>query len=203
MRIVKGSINMKKILLSLSPLLLVIVITACSTNNDIGETKAPVYLVVHNISAGSHPFGDIISSDGIIFDDTVNVEFQNRVKDPDVLLTPRLTNSTYTDIVVNNYRVYFSRTDGGTVAPDGFESAMNFYVRTNSYAATNLVLIHAHQKSQPPISFLQPYNLGFEPSTNYTCITCRSFLEFWGETFAGEKVFAKGAIEITFADYGD
>jgi hypothetical protein len=195
---------MRKILFSLSLLSLAIVITACSTNNDIGETKAPVYLTITNITPGSQPFGDVISSDGVIYDDTVNVAFQNSVKDPNVLPTAQLYNSSYTDIVVKKYRVYFSRTDGGTVAPDGFEAAMNLQVRTNSSSVINsLTLIHAHQKSQPPISFLQPYNLGFEPSTNYTSITCRAYLEFWGETFAGNQVYAEGDIEITFADYGN
>ena len=188
---------MKKYFLTLAPLIIFIVICSCSTKNEIGETKAPVYLVVTNITAGMIPFGDIRNDVGMIYDETVSVEFRNEFKNPDYP-----TYSSYTDIVVTHYRVSFTRTDGGKEAPAGFDANVNFHIPSNdSTLIYGVVILRSHQKTQPPIGFLQPDSLGFEPATNYTSIGCRAWLEFSGATFAGDKVFASGSIDVTFYDY--
>lgn len=195
---------MKKYISFVALLLLTIAISACSTKNEVGETKAPVFLVISQIVQEYSPFGDIITSDGKLLDETVSVEFLNQVKNPNVYATDPLTQSRYTDIVIKSYRISYSRTDSGHAAPDGFDEAVNIHVPTNGFSIANgVIILHAHQKLQPPISFLQPYNLGFEPSTNYTAIKCRALLEFSGESLAGDKVYASGSIEITFTDYAD
>ena len=188
---------MKKYFLSLAPLIIMIAICSCSTKNEIGETKAPVYLLITNISPASFPFGDIRDDAGRIYDETISVEFRNEFKNPDYP-----TYSSYTDIVITKYRISFIRTDGGRDAPAGFEAAVNFHVPSNGYSLIHgIVVLHAHQKTQPPIGFLQPDSLGFEPSTNFTSIGCKALLEFSGATFAGDEVFASGTIDVTFYDY--
>jgi len=194
------------------PLLLLLVLSlllgglACGTKNKIGETVAPVYLVVSAIqplhttpvlSLRKH-FGDV-NFNGEPLDEVVLVELANEFKNP-MAVTP----SSYQDIIVSSYRVSFVRTDGGIDAPDAFEESINYRVPSGeTISIDKLVILKAHQKLQPPLEYLQPWSLGFEPSTNYISIACEALIEFSGETVTGEKVFASGSFMITFMDYSD
>lgn len=194
------------------PLLLLVILSlllagfACGTKNKIGETVAPVYLVVSAIqplhttpvlSLRKH-FGDV-NFNGEPLDEVVLVELANEFKDP-MAVTP----SSYQDIIVSSYRVSFVRTDGGIDAPDAFEESINYRVPSGeTISIDKLVILKAHQKLQPPLEYLQPWSLGFEPSTNYISIACEALIEFSGETVTGEKVFASGSFMITFMDYSD
>ena len=68
---------------------------------------------------------------------------------------------------------------------------------------TNLVIVRADQKFQPPLVYLTPLSYGFEPSTGYTTIACNCLIEFFGHTLDGESVYATGGIGINFADYAN
>jgi len=179
---------------------------ACGTKNKLGETVAPVFLVVDAIeplhftpvyNLAKH-FGDV-NFNGEPLDEIVQVTLSNEFKNP-----AAVTSSSYQDIYVQSYRVSFLRTDGGADVPDSFERTISYRIRAGETATINkLVILKAHQKLQPPLEYLQPWSLGFEPTTNYFSITCQVFLEFTGETVTGEEVYASGTFMITFMDYAD
>lgn len=179
---------------------------ACGTKNKLGETIAPVYLVVngieplHTTPVSSLPkhFGDV-NYNGEPLDEIVRVTLANEFKDP-AAVTP----TSYQDIIVTNYRVSFVRTDGGVNVPDAFQQSTSYQVPAGGTATIeDLVILKAHQKLQPPLEYLQPWSLGFEPTTNYISITCNALIELSGETVTGEKVCASGFVMITFMDYPD
>lgn len=179
---------------------------ACGTKNKLGETVAPVFLVVNGIqplhitpvyNLPKH-FGDV-NFYGEPIDEIVLVTLANEFKDP-LSVIP----TSYQDILVRSYRVSFVRTDGGIDVPDAFERPTSYRVPAGGTATIDkLVILKAHQKIQPPLEYLQPWSLGFEPTTNYFSITCKVLIEFNGETVTGEEVFASGYIMITFMDYAD
>ncbi len=192
------------------PLLLILSLLiggfACGTKNKIGETVAPVFLVVSAIQPLhitpvynlSKHFGDV-NFNGQPLDEVVLVELTNDFKDP-LTVTP----SSYQDIIVTSYRVSFVRTDGGIDAPAAFQEVINYRIPCGeTISIDRLVILKAHQKLQPPLEYLQPWSVGFEPSTNYISIACKALLEFSGETVTGEQVFASGSFMITFMDYSD
>jgi len=194
------------------PLLLLLILSlliggfACGTKNKLGETIAPVFLVVNAIeplyitpvyNLPKH-FGDV-NFNGEPVDEIVQVTLVNEFKNP-TAFTP----SSYQDIIVSSYRVSFVRTDGGVDAPAAFEKYVGYRVPAGETATIGkLVILNAQQKLQPPLEYLQPWSLGFEPTTNYISITCKALIEFSGETVTGEEVFTSGFVMITFMDYPD
>ena len=60
------------------------------------------------------------SSSGSIPEDVVQVDFVARLKSSGDITTPTLQ-----EIIVNRYEVTYTRTDGGTAVPAGFQRAMN------------------------------------------------------------------------------
>ena len=194
------------------PLLLLLILSllmggfACGTKNKLGETIAPVFLVVNTIqplhispvyNLPKH-FGDV-NFNGEPLDEIVGVTLVNEFKNP-TAVTP----SSYQDIIVTSYRVSFVRTDGGVDVPDAFQKSISYRVPSGGTTTIDkLVILKAHQKIQPPLEYLQPWSVGFEPTTNYISITCQVLIEFSGETVTGEEVFASGYIMITFMDYAD
>ena len=180
-------------------LLLIINFSACKTENGLGEGDGPVAFTVTSILPTSDPFGDVYDdSSGLFRPDTVKVTFQND------LLNQSIIPSNMTDIIIRTLRVSFVRTDGGTAVPASFQETINLSVDTNGTSSIeNLTIVRAPQKQQVPLYYLTPFSLGYEPDTGYNNISCNAILEFWGETIAGDRVYASGAIGITFADYAN
>jgi hypothetical protein len=183
----------------LLPVILCIILylgSGCTGQNKEAETIAPVVFSVDTIEPATASFGDIITK-GIVYDDAVEVTLSDNVKDPEALLS-----SHFADILVTSYRVSFERIDGGTDVPAGFEHDISYRVPANGTTSiSNLVVVKAGQKLQPPIGYL--LSQGVEPVTNYPYISCNIHIEFTGETEAGYKVYARGSVPITFADYAD
>ena len=168
----------------------------CTGQNKEASTIAPVVLSVDSITPTTSPFGDVVTN-GVAYDDTVEVTLSDHLKDPDA------TSAThFADVIVTSYRVSFTRTDGGTAVPSGFEQAITYRVPANgSTTITGLVVVKADQKLQGPLGYL--ISLGYDPSTGLPSISCNITIEFTGVTEAGYKVYAKGSVPITFADYAD
>lgn len=184
-------------------LLLAAALAACTASESIRDTTAPVQLVAANVSQTSDPFGDVMSSSGIIPPDTVDVEFIARLKDGTDTSEP-----SFQDIVLQRYEVTFRRIDGGTAVPSGFQRGMNALVQitpngqsTLNTTTVDLVLVPATVKSQPPVSHL--IDPGFEPDTGFVNIQVMAEVRFFGETVAGDPVSTTIEVGIDFADFGD
>lgn len=178
-------------------------LSGCTANGDIDNTTAPVILVVSNIRAISDPFGDVLSSSGSIPEDVVQVDFVARLKNSGDITTPTLQ-----EIIVNRYEVTYTRTDGGTAVPAGFQRAMNAKVRITAHGQTteritqvDLVVVPSPIKSQPPLS--QLIVPGVESGTGYINIQATATIRFFGTTVAGDPVSATAAIGIDFANFAD
>lgn len=179
------------------------VLAACSASGNIDNTTAPVVLIVGNVRAVSTPFGDVLSSSGSIPEDTVQVDLVARLKSPGDLTTPSLQ-----EVVVERYEVTFSRTDGGTAVPAGFQRGINAKVRltgnnetTERITQITLVLVPSTIKSQPPLS--QLIDPGVESATGFVNIQATATIRFFGTTVAGDAVTASASIGIDFANFAD
>jgi hypothetical protein len=172
---------------------------SCSTPADLEDTDAPVFLVVDSLSCASDPCGDVWNpSVGVLEPECANVAVSVEFKDPNE------TGSHLNDVILDRYRVTWSRTDGGTQAPQGFERVMNERVEAGSSAEFDcLTFLQAVQKDQPPLSWLLPWNGGYEPSTGFTTIGLRMTLQVFGRTLAGRQVYAQASQSIIFADWAN
>ncbi len=182
---------------------LVLTVAGCGTSGGLQNTSAPVVLIVSSLLAGNAPFGDVLSTDGTLPEDTVVVTLIARMKNPSDLSQPGLQ-----DILVERYEVTFSRTDGGTAKPPGFQRAISAKVRvtpngstTETITGLTLVLVPSTLKSQPPLSHL--ILPGFEPVTGFVSIQATATVRFFGHTIAGDAVQAEAAIGLNFADFAD
>lgn len=167
------------------------------------DTPAPVILVVGNISQTSNPFGDILTSGGTIPDDSIQVDFTSRLKNPNDPTQPALQ-----DIIIERYEVTFERTDGGTAVPKGFQRGVNARVRVTPHGQQNefittldVTVMPSTNKAQPPISHL--ISPGVEPGTGYIHIQVRATIRFFGTTVSGQAVSAQATVGINFANFGD
>ncbi len=182
---------------------LVLAVAGCGTSGGLGNTPAPVILIVSSLLAANAPFGDILSTDGTLPEDSVSVTLIARMKNPSDLSQPALQ-----DILLERYEVTFNRTDGGTVKPPGFQRALSAKVRvtphgspTETITGLTLVLVPSTHKSQPPLSHL--ILPGFEPVTGFVNIQATATVRFFGHTIAGDVVQAEAAIGLNFADFAD
>ena len=176
---------------------------SCGTSGGLQDTSAPVILVVNSLTADNTPFGDVLTSDGVLPADVVIASLTARMKNPTDLTLPTLQ-----EILLERYEVTFSRTDGGSVIPPGFQRAISAKVRVTPHGAVTervtdltLVLVPATHKSQPPLSHLiQP---GFEPVTGFVNIQVTVTVRFFRHTIAGDAVQAVATIGLNFADFAD
>lgn len=190
-------------------ILLAMVAIGCGAAGDIDDTENAVILVINEIvPAGDqeHAFGDVVTS-GTILDDNIDVEFAATLKattgPPGSPTVPTLQ-----DVVIERYQVEFIRTDGGAVAPAGFQRGMNLRVQlsepnqtTLNISSANLVVAPSTIKAQQPIAFL--IDPGFEPGTGFVNVQVDARITFFGRTLSGDPVTATGSIGINFADFGD
>lgn len=182
---------------------LLALLPGCSATGDLDNTTSPVALIVGNVQTLSDPFGDVMSASGSIPDDEVQVDLVARLKNATDITTPTLQ-----EIIVERYEVTFSRTDGGTAVPAGFQRAINAKVQVTAHNQTTeritqirIVLVPSTIKSQPPLS--QLIAPGVESATGFVNIQATATVRFFGTTVAGDQVSATARIGIDFANFAD
>ena len=143
----------------------------------------------------SAPFGDVLTNDGTIPSDTIDIQFYNVYKDPS-----NFRASNYADIYIEKVTVSFNRVDGGSDTPVNFDQAITLICETDSTAVIeDFPIFPATRKLEFPVSDLVYY--GYERSTNFQSIQVRVTLEVTGRTLAGDPVYAKGQIDMEFANW--
>jgi hypothetical protein len=183
--------------------------TGCSASGEIDNTDNAVVLVITSITPSSDPFGDVLTSGGIILDDTIDVVFAAHLKAPVTGADSNTVAPTLQDIVLERYEVTYHRTDGGSHVPPGFERGISLRVRMTPHgevvlresSITDLVIAPSTTKAQPPISLL--IDPGFESATGYINIQVNAHITFFGRTIAGDRVTATAQVGINFANFGD
>lgn len=189
--------------LTLAAALLMPLVALGCTAGPHDESPAPVILVVGSINQTSDPFGDVLTSGGTVPEDTIEVNFTARLKNPTDLTAPALQ-----DVIINRYEVTFERTDGGSAVPKGFQRDVSARVRITPHGQQNELLttldvtvMPSTSKTQPPISHL--ISPGVEPGTGFVNIQVRATIRFFGETVSGVPVSASASVGINFANFGD
>jgi hypothetical protein len=183
-------------------------IMGCSATGEVDNSVGNVILSIEEVLLVSDPWGDVLTSGGTILDDTASFSFAAVLKSP-IANDPSITRPDLQNIALERYEVTFTRTDGGTAVPPGFQRGVSGLVRLSEAGGeeidlttlNSLVVLPSTTKAQPPISFL--ISPGSEPSTNFTNIQLNARIQFFGKTLAGEPVTVVGNLGINLANYGD
>ncbi|MBN2136021.1 MAG: hypothetical protein JW737_09840 [Acidobacteria bacterium] len=191
---------MKKKLLLTILLLVGILFTACETHNNVGQTRAGVYMTVDEIlwqgNAGSLGLTRTENDQTIVYyeSDQANITLSNRPKNA------ATTTSSWLDIQIQEYQVTFYRIDGGTKVPNSLRRGITYIIPFNGSAdLSNLTLLSAQQKAETPLWELGVN--GYDTETGNAVIEVNVLVEFFGEQMSGETVYASGWTSIAWPVY--
>ncbi|MGQ9800673.1 MAG: hypothetical protein ACUVRL_03285 [Candidatus Saccharicenans sp.] len=165
------------------------------------STNSASYLIIENIigkdnqgNDSSVVFSDV-SINGIAYPDFVNISLRAATLDPN----PVMGVSQYSDVMVTNYIVTYTRNDGatgeGTDVPYHFEGALSTLVPIGSTVTIPLMIVRDVAKTQPPLNALVGDPTGI--------IECTATIELIGHDLRNREVRKTGQISVRFADYID
>jgi len=151
-----------------------------------GMGKSPVFL----LADGGAKWGTIIdvynpTVPGKVADDYFDITLKSVYKNPTLT-------STFADVIVQEYRVTYYRTDGGKV-PDPFTISLMFRVSGGGTATINTMIVQRQAKLKSPLR-----ELAFGGGEGN--IEMDAIIEFFGEDLMGNKVSTKFVLDITAAD---
>jgi len=99
---------------------------------------------------------------------------------------PNASGGTLDDVATTQYRVKWTRSDGGTVAPQEFDQAMTLRIPAGaSTTVSDLPLMLWSQMAELPLINLLPENGGLDPETGKNKIVCTAEVQFFGHTMNG------------------
>ncbi len=147
---------------------------------------------------------DFLQSDVVVIDpdtststvaaDAATVTFTAQTLDPE----PLLGTSPYNDIIVTNYVVSYTRSDGknqeGVDVPYSFDGALSKQVQVGSQTDVSFVIVRAVSKLEPPL-----LNLASARGEGELKTTAR--IDFYGHDTIGNTITATGYLTIFFANY--
>ncbi len=171
-----------------------------SCNPVENDSKSASLLIIENIVGKDDQGNDstVVYSDvlrnGIAYSDFVTITLRAATKDPN----PVMGVSQYSDIMVTNYTVTYTRSDGatgeGTDVPYHFEGYLSTLVPVGSSVSIPLMIVRDIAKIQPPLSGLVGTN---------NVLECKATIELIGHDLRNRKVTQKGEITVRFADFQD
>ena len=181
------------------------VVTTASCGSDMLRTgRAPVYLVVSNIT----PQG-LLSDVQVLVDQTVNgvtVQVPSIANDNvTVTLRAELKNPTVAGTALNSvtltrYRVVFMRTDGrntpGVDVPFGFDGGLGVTIPAGGSANAQFEIVRHQSKLEPPLANLA--RLGGQ-----ALISTIAEITFFGHDQNGNEVSVTGRVDVHFGDFPD
>ena len=160
-----------------------VVILVVSCGDPIGGTgKAPVFLVIDNVA----PIECDVYQSGVVGhvrDDTTTIQIKVVPKNPGAAL------NTFSDVIIQEYRVYYFRPDGNQNVPEPF-----FQLVTSSPASVTIIVVRADAKLKKPL-----VNLAFGGGEGE--ILMNAVVEFFGEDLAGNQVSTSVVIPILAKDF--
>lgn len=205
-----------KIIILLSSILVGSLIVIACGDIDVAEKASPVWVEIVGIEytgesdaeTGDIALIDVCDLQGTeetgfncsYVDEFVDVSFLTHSVDPDGVGG----SSTWMDVHIEHYRVSFFRTDGGSNVPGTFDIYCDLYCPYESIATYECKLLHADQKLDPPLIWLNCLeSFCYDPETGKPIIKGFAVLQFWGKDNAGKNVYAETQIEVQFADWAD
>jgi hypothetical protein len=110
-----------------------------------------------------------------------------------------VTNPALDTVVINQYRVSYVRTDGGTQVPAPFTRSVSFTVTTGGTGVpTTFLGFQTDAINQAPFAALLPQNGGRDPQTGRSVVQMDLVLEVFGQTLAGEPVSGVTRVPLDF-----
>lgn len=182
-----------------------LVLSGC-TPDFAEQGEAPVLMVVTSIAGesggggtgsgiGSVLFADVRTDDGTTFNDNATISVEVLPKNP----RAGTSASPFNDVIVEQYRVTFRRTDGlnreGVDVPFSFSGPVSIRVAVGGTGAASIVIVRHTAKLESPLSNVRQFG-GLDILTTFAEITV------FGRTIAGDAVEASGRLEVHFADFG-
>jgi hypothetical protein len=176
----------------------------CGDAGGRAKTRPVTLLLFGHINEGNALNSDVYDhASNSIFEDQVEIQIDAVDPAPDDPETAP-DRTTMMDVILEEYRVEFTRTDTGTAVPASFTEKINYYVPLGESATFNIVVVRADQKTMIPLSYLDYVNsFGYEPETGLRIIHCTATITIRGRTVSGHGVSAKGYLPVYFADWAE
>lgn len=105
----------------------------------------------------------------------------------------------FTAVRVTRYRVSYVRTDGGRTVPAPFVRAIDTLLQVGGApTGSDFLVIQPDALSQAPFAALLPNNGGRDPDTGRPVVQMDVIVEVFGETLAGDNVYAATRFPLIF-----
>jgi hypothetical protein len=109
------------------------------------------------------------------------------------------TNPDLDTVKIDQYRVSYVRTDGGTLVPAPFTRSMSITVATGGASVpTTFIGFQPDALTQSPFAALLPQNGGRDPQTGRPVVQMDLVLDVFGQTLAGERVSGQTRVPLDF-----
>ena len=164
-------------------------LAGCYNGNSTADTEAPVFLSAA-ITTGVPEVEMKTSGDVSI----PTITISSHAKSPSATL------SQQQDVILSEWVVTCSRTDGGTVAsPVWHDFNQTIYVPAGGSAPiTDFTVFPQEYFRQAPLVQLFPENGGYDKETNQPGIRQKLHIEVFGKTVAGKKISLPFDINVLF-----
>jgi len=164
-----------------------LIVSGCG-NNDSAKTVAEVFL---QATQQPGPADVPMAAGGDVTIPTLIIT--SKAKSPSAVL------SQQDDVVLNQWVVTCTRTDGGTVASPSWQNFETVYVPANGTAnLQNYRIFPAEYFKLAPLYQLFPENGGYDPVTNRSNIRQRLHVEIFGKTVAGKAISVAFDVNLNF-----
>jgi hypothetical protein len=160
----------------------------CYGSNSSASTEAPVVLS-NTITQGVADVDISVPVDAVI----ANMTISSKAKSPSVVLSPQ------DDVMLTDWVITCTRTDGGTVASPQWQNFYSVYVPANGTATLqNYRIFPSDFYKQAPLNQLFPENGGIDKETGKRTIRQRLHIEVFGKTVAGKSVSLVFDVNVSF-----
>jgi len=114
--------------------------------------------------------------------------------------SPSVTLSPQQDVILDQWGITCTRSDGGTVASPQWQTFYTVYVPAGGSAnVQNARVFPEEYFTQAPLYQLFPQNGGFDTETGQTSIRQKLHVEVFGKTVAGQKISVAFDLNYKFA----
>ena len=154
-----------------------------------GDSKSPVMLVISAETAAYAVGCDVYNSGNPPLDDLIKVDlrsvYKNQTKPP---------STAFADIILEEYRVQYYRSDGKTDVPKPFTHACQSRVPQGGTLSLEILVVRASAKLESPLKELA---LGGGEGQ----IFFNAVVKFFGEDLAGNAVSEKIVVPVIAKDW--
>lgn len=105
----------------------------------------------------------------------------------------------FQDVVIERYRVTYTRTDGrntpGVDVPFAFDGAANAVIPLSSSATIEFTVVRVQAKLEPPL-------VNLAGNGGAIVVSTIAQIDFFGKEITGRPITVRGFLNVTFSDFG-